>query len=109
VKEDNIVPVNFERKPEAKTVTRKELIDDFIRNFFIKNDLTKSLEAFQQEWYEVAQKGKINLDDIGRIPDVYIKNQKLEEQVQKLQKDLNEAKMVAEKAKGTWDQLKKEK
>jgi hypothetical protein len=57
----------------------------------------------------VAQKGKINLDDVGRIPDVYIKNQKLEEQVQKLQKDLNEAKMVAEKAKGTWDQLKKEK
>jgi len=33
----------------------------------------------------------------------------LEEQGFKLQKELNEAKMVAEKAKGTWDQLKKEK
>ena len=60
-------------------MSRKELIDDFIRNFFIKNKLTKSLEAFQQEWYEVAQKGKIDLDDVGMIPDVYIKNQKLEE------------------------------
>lgn len=47
VEEDNIVPVNFERKPEPKTVKRNELIDDFIRNFFIKNNLVKSLEAFQ--------------------------------------------------------------
>jgi len=33
----------------------------------------------KQEWYEVAQKGKINLEDVGHIPDIYIKNQKLEE------------------------------
>lgn len=69
----------------------------------------KSLEAFQQEWYEVAQKGKINLEEVGRIPDVYIKNQILEEKIQKLQKELNEAKLIAEKARGTWDQLKREK
>jgi sperm-associated antigen 16 protein len=49
------------------------------------------------------------LENVGRIPDVYIKNQKLEEQIQKLSKDLNEAKMVAEKAKSTWSLLKKEK
>jgi hypothetical protein len=46
---------------------------------------------------------------VGHIPDIYIKNQKLEEQVQKLEKDLNEARIVAEKAKSTWDQLRKEK
>ena len=67
------------------------------------------MTRFQQEWYEVAQKGKVNLDEVGRIPDVYIENQKLEERIQKLQKDLNEARRVAEKAKGTWDQLKREK
>lgn len=50
MEEDEIVPVNFERKPEAKTIQRQELIDDFIRNFFIKNNLTKSLEAFQVSW-----------------------------------------------------------
>ena len=47
VHEDNIKPVEFERKPEAHTVERMELIDDFIRNFFIKNNLTKSLHSFQ--------------------------------------------------------------
>jgi glucose-6-phosphate-specific signal transduction histidine kinase len=55
----------------------------------------------------VSQKGKINLDDVGRIPDVYIKNQKLEEQNQKLQKELNEAKLVAEETIATWEKLKK--
>lgn len=47
LEEDEIVPVDFERKPEPKTIQRQELIDDFIRNFFIKNNLIKSLEAFQ--------------------------------------------------------------
>ena len=45
--EEEIQPVEFERKPEAHTIHRQELIDDFIRNFFIKNNLVKSLEAFQ--------------------------------------------------------------
>jgi hypothetical protein len=51
----------------------------------------------------VAQKGKINMQDVGHIPDIYIKNQKLEEQVQKLEKDLIEARMIATNAKSTWD------
>lgn len=45
--EEKIQPMDFERRPEAKTVQRQELIDDFIRNFFIKYNLTKSLDTFQ--------------------------------------------------------------
>ena len=37
----------FERRPEAKTIKRTEVIDDFIRNFMIKHKMQRSLEAFQ--------------------------------------------------------------
>lgn len=40
-----------ERKVEPKHVTRLEVIDDFIRNFLIKNNMTKTLSSFQKEWY----------------------------------------------------------
>ena len=106
--EIKIQQVEVERKPEATLVQRQELVDDFIRNFFIKHNLTRSLETFQIEWYETASKGKINMDSIGKIPDVYIKNQRLEEQAALRQKELDKAKLDAERAKSTWDKLRKE-
>jgi len=51
----------------------------------------------------------VKLDEVGRIPDVYIQNQTLKESINKLQKELNEARLVAEKTKSTWSQLKREK
>ena len=52
--EDEIKPINYELMTSQVREKQegKELIDDFIRNFFIKNKLEKSLEIFQQEWYE---------------------------------------------------------
>ena len=106
--EVKIQQTDYERKPESTLVQRQELVDDFIRNFFIKHNLTRSLETFQIEWYEVASKGKINMDSVGKIPDVYIKNQRLEEQAALRQKELDKAKLDAERAKSTWDKLRKE-
>lgn len=60
-------------------VQRLEVVDDFIRNFLIKHQLNRSLEVFQQEWYEMAQKGRLTDDNIGQVPDVYIRNEKLQE------------------------------
>jgi hypothetical protein len=68
--------VDHDRSFQPGSVQRPELVDDFIRNFFIRHKLSRSLETFQIEWYETASKGKIDLDSIGQIPDVYIKNQR---------------------------------
>lgn len=68
-----------QKRQEARQLERLELVDDFIRNFFIKHKMQKSLEIFQQEWYELVQKGKINVGKLEQVPDVYIKNEKLEE------------------------------
>ena len=48
------------------------------------------------------------MDLIGQIPDVYIKNQKLEEQATLRQKELEKARLDSERAKATWDKLRKE-
>jgi NAD(P)H-dependent flavin oxidoreductase YrpB (nitropropane dioxygenase family) len=61
--------------------------------------LGRSLVWQQQEWYELSQKGRITNDNIGQVPDVYIRNEKLEEQIDYLKNELDKAKIVAENAK----------
>ena len=47
-------------------------------------------------------------DQLGQIPDIYIKNEKLEEQIEYLKSELDKAKILTEKAKATYDKLRKE-
>lgn len=68
--------------------------------------MTKSLEIFQQEYYELHKKGQPVSST--NVPDVYIRNEKLEEQINYLSSELDKARIMAEKAKGTWDKLRKE-
>ena len=47
-------------------------------------------------------------DNIGQVPDVYIRNEKLQEQIDYLTNELDKAKIITENAKGTYDKLRKE-
>jgi len=47
-------------------------------------------------------------DTIGHVPDVYIRNEKLEEEMEYLRNELDKTKIIAEKAKATYDKLRKE-
>lgn len=42
--------------------------DSFLRNFFIRNKMNETLENFQQEWYELQQKGG-GLESVSKIPE----------------------------------------
>jgi hypothetical protein len=42
--------------------TRSEAADEFLRNFFIKFGMKKTLDSFQQEWFELKTKGELDLD-----------------------------------------------
>jgi len=94
--------------PPAGTGKRDETVDDFIRNFLVKMKLTKTLDTFQTEWYELAQRGQLSQDDIGPVPDIYLRNQQLDDQLKTIKADLNAAREVAEKARSTWDKFRKE-
>ena len=45
---------------------------------------------------------------MGQVPDVYIQNEKLKEELKYLRGELDKAKIVAENAKSTYDKLRKE-
>ncbi|XP_006908560.1 sperm-associated antigen 16 protein isoform X1 [Pteropus alecto] len=75
-----------------------EVIEDFLCNFLIKMGMTRTLDCFQSEWYELIQKGVTELRDFGNVPDVYTQNMLLESEIKNLKKDLKHYKQAADKA-----------
>lgn len=88
------------------TQVRPSVVDDFIRNFLIKLGLTRTLDMFNHEWYEFIAKGKLREDDVGVVPDIYMRNQALDDQVKELRRQLDDTRKITEKAKGTWDKFR---
>jgi len=87
---------------------RPEVLDDFIRNFLIKMKLEKTLETFQAEWFELTQKGILTEEDVGVVPDIYLRNQQMDDNVKYLRTELDKARKIAEHAESMFDNLRKE-
>ena len=97
--------------PAAKptlTQVRPEVVDDFIRNFLIKVGMSRTLDNFNSEWYELQAKGKLAEVYTDTVPDIYVRNQDLDERVVALQQQLDKMRIITEKAQGTWDKFRKE-
>ncbi|KAJ3284248.1 Sperm-associated antigen 16 protein [Borealophlyctis nickersoniae] len=112
INEKSFFGVSFEPpksdEPVPKLTRRPEVIDDYIRNYLSSKGLLKSLDAFQNEWYECQQKGKLSPEDTTIVPDVYQRNQDLADALQKLRVDVENYKDIASKARSTYDKLRKE-
>lgn len=54
-----------------------EKADEFLRNFFIKFGMKKTLESFQTEWYELRAQGSLHSELMPQIPGIYKRNQEL--------------------------------
>lgn len=85
--------------------SRTETADEFLRNFFIKFGMTKTLESFQLEFYEKKANGELMEDE---IPEVYARNLDLSDEIALLQQQLDEARITSEKARSTYDKLNKQ-
>ena len=83
-------------------------MDDFVRNFLVKMGMTSTLEKFEAEWYELEATGRLNMEGMPQVPDVYNTNQELNGTVMSLKRELQNAKQVAHKAQSTWDKFRKE-
>lgn len=94
--------------PRSTTQVRPSVVDDFIRNFMIKVGMSRSLDSFNTEWFELQAKGKLTEEDIGVVPDIYLRNQALDEQVKGLRGQLSKMEEITAKAQGTWDKFRKE-
>ena len=93
---------------EESVDTTTERSDEFLRNFFIKFGMRKTLESFQQEWCELQANGQLDKDNLPDIPEIYRKNAELSDELQVLQQELDEARIIAEKARSTYDKLRKQ-
>lgn len=100
LKEDK--PEEEEDEPVIRTidkppVTQKPVaIDDFIRNFFVKNGLKKSLEMFQNEWYELTQRGDADELMNTKVPEIYLEHQHLLDELKNKEMEYERARKMAE-------------
>ena len=75
-------------KSHPRTAVRPSVVDDFIRNFLIARHMNRTLDEFNTEWYEKQAKGHLKEEDIGVVPDIYLRNLELDEQVKTYQNEV---------------------
>lgn len=78
-----------------------QAVDLFLRNFFIKHKMNDTLSNFQQEWYEMLERGGL-AEGVQNIPAEYEESERLKDGIRSLREELDKAIIVAEKAKGTY-------
>ncbi|NXO53376.1 SPG16 protein, partial [Aramus guarauna] len=85
-----------------------EAMDDFFCNFLVRLGMSRTLDCFQTEWYELIERGVFTAKDVGLVPTVYTRNQQLEAENMRLKKDLEDYKLAAKKAKEAFLKMQKE-
>eukprot|EP00794_Sanderia_malayensis_P003251 gene3251-3732_t len=72
------------RSSSQYSCERPEVVEDFVRNFLVRMGMNRTLDCFQTEWYELREKGLLIEEDTELVPDVYIRNQQLEDSLKAL-------------------------
>ncbi|KFO82942.1 Sperm-associated antigen 16 protein, partial [Cuculus canorus] len=85
-----------------------EAMDDFFCNFLVRLGMSRTLDCFQTEWYELIQRGALKAEDTGLVPTVYTRNQQLQDENMRLRKDLENYKLAANQAKEAFLKMQKE-
>ncbi|RUS86529.1 hypothetical protein EGW08_005721 [Elysia chlorotica] len=106
--EDANARVTRDHHTKPAVVKKPEVVDDFVRNFLIRMGLNRTLDCFQTEWYELQERGLLGYTDIGTVPDVYTRNQELEDEIDFIKKETIKFRNAALKAKETYVKLRKE-
>lgn len=83
-------------------------MDDFFRNFLLKNGFEKTLGAFQEEWYELETKKLLQNSALEKTPDIYLENELLQEETKKLKEFVEKSKVEVSRTKQVWEKMKKE-
>ena len=109
---DNLASLAFERKAKIYDNDKpyefskdKERADVYIKNYLMKFDMQKSLKILEQEFFELLSKGEIEIESIPNVPEVYIESENFQEKIGNIQKELDDAKIYAEKAKSLFLKL----
>ncbi|KAM9287324.1 sperm-associated antigen 16 protein [Morus bassanus] len=85
-----------------------EAMDDYFCNFLVRLGMSRTLDCFQTEWYELIEKGVFTAKDVGLVPTVYTHNEQLKAENMHLRKKLENYKLAANKAKAAFVKMQKE-
>lgn len=94
----------IQNRAEASAAPGTELpvaVDDFLRNFLCQMGMTETLDCFQTEWTEMAQKGQVDTKRVGVVPDWYTQNQRLDSELRSAQREREQYRLAASAAAGT--------
>ncbi|XP_056352690.1 sperm-associated antigen 16 protein isoform X3 [Oenanthe melanoleuca] len=85
-----------------------QAMDDFFCNFLVRLGMSRTLDCFQTEWYELIERGVITVEDAGLVPNVYTRNQQLETENLSLKKDLETYKQSVTKTEEALQKMQRE-
>ncbi|XP_058272003.1 sperm-associated antigen 16 protein [Hemibagrus wyckioides] len=107
-KESELVPERILSPPQKLQSPVPEVVDDFLRNFLVKTGMSKTLDCFQKEWFEMLHKGTLKTHQVGLVPDIYTQNQLLDNELKNVQRERDSYKQAAFQAGETIVKLQKE-
>jgi len=88
------------------------VIEDFVRNFLLRSGMFRTLEAFQAEWFEKKCTHEENIgitnEESSIVPNVYAKNELLNDKVVNLTRQADKTKSDYNKLKEEYEKLGKE-
>ncbi|XP_054492629.1 sperm-associated antigen 16 protein isoform X1 [Agelaius tricolor] len=85
-----------------------QAMDDFFCNFLVRLGMSRTLDCFQSEWYELIERGELRADEAGLVPDVYTRNEQLETENLSLKKDLESYRQTVNKVEEALLKMEKE-
>ncbi|XP_064574933.1 sperm-associated antigen 16 protein [Zonotrichia leucophrys gambelii] len=85
-----------------------QAMDDFFCNFLVRLGMSRTLDCFQTEWYELIERGELSADEAGLVPDVYTRNEQLETENLSLKKDLENYRQTVNKVEEALLKMEKE-
>ncbi|CAB1316049.1 unnamed protein product [Coregonus sp. 'balchen'] len=85
-----------------------EVVDDFLRNFLVKMGMSRTLDCFQAEWYEMVQRGLLNTKLVEFVLDAYMHNQFIDNELNNVQREWDSFSQAAFKAGEILIKLQKE-
>lgn len=96
-------------RPEATSSSEHPVsVDDYLRSFLCQMGMTQTLDCFQSEWAEMAQKGEVDVGLVGVVPDFYIQNQRLSSELKKTQREKEEYRRLSSAAAETTRRVQRE-
>ena len=92
-------------QPDGAATTMS--VEDFVRNFLVANDMKRTLDAFQAEWFQ-NQRGGTGSGAKAALPQVYQQFEALQRENIVLKQTVSTAQGAATEAQNTWAKYRRE-